>query len=291
MSAFTSPRRVQEYSPIDGPSPSRKVGGKRKRRHPNTVDREASRQSALRALVTKRENQRKRLNFSDLAIKRQMDLFESLKENEPLKSLVSSNLLKERLSHATRKSTLRKCFSVCQVVLFEKEASGEIRTIRTIILPETSWSSYRDRHKNDTLRLIGVRKKNMRSVTKKKTGTFPLLDHHSERAYLQFLIRNLQGIVKKLSRGIELSSKHIVQINILTSYSSCHHCASIFGVGERVTRVTDALRESLLKGDFIVKGNAPHVSLVHKGKGHYHPSTRGGSTPTVSEFFCSSSML
>ena len=174
-----------------------------------------------------------------------------------------------------------KCFSVVQIYVSEI-VDITIRQVAKVSLPQIFWSSRKDTECEDGTALVGVDLDLLVSATKTKARSFPLCDHHSERAAIIHVQKNL---TTKLA-GMTLSSNHVVTVMVGTKYSSCRNCARTFGRGDRQGRVANALQRQIMTS--FGKENVPHVLIVHQGMKRY--STKAPGLP-VAETFPSDSLV
>ncbi|MDN3504862.1 MAG: hypothetical protein P0S95_04735 [Rhabdochlamydiaceae bacterium] len=259
-------------SPAFGPSPLQPKTSREK--CPSTEGREAARQRA-RAKAA-----------ASYSVKRGLDLLSSslgcdsvpaldqIRESAAIARLVNDKLL-DKMMGSVKKQWQNKCFSFCRLVVWE-HGESKVTEVASVTLPYLFWSSGKNMECKDGRKLIGVDVELVVSATKTSAQSFPLCDHHSERAVIMYISRNLMSYLPKL----KYTSEHTVGVLIGTKFSSCSHCARTLGRGDKQGRVAHALQEIIKKAMPSVK--TPHVIIGHQGMEHYHRDTRDeNSTPTI----------
>jgi hypothetical protein len=212
-----------------------------------------------------------------------------LETNSHLRTLIEQDVLSQRVKPLD-KSLLKKCFTVSQVVVYEK-ILNLLHVVGSETIQETFWSSCKTVEQDDSS-FIGVDKSAIRSASGRK-NVFPLQDHHSERACIMWLNEAIGDIFERILGGSSpLLKRYVVHINLLTKFSSCRSCAIIFGSEENFSRIPDLFQKEIAKHLKLNIENAPDVTIVHQGLRHYHHETRHKTKEEPPpEFFCSKSFL
>ncbi|MCF7851680.1 MAG: hypothetical protein K9M07_00385 [Simkaniaceae bacterium] len=261
-------------SPTAGPSPSSSIAA---REIPNTVQRQELR---LQGFIARSSPGSKA--FIPI-------IFAQLKINPPLTTLLDAKVLESRISEFDPKYQ-KKCFTICQVVLFELSEEVKLHVLSEEMIDKTFVSADHRIHAEDD-RLIGVDPEIMYSVAR-SDAPIPVIDYHSERACLMWLEENIHRFVPKTIGGTSLGKRHIVHINMISKYSSCRHCIRVFGSIENASRITNCIQRILMDKLSLTEVNdIPHVTIAHRGLSHHHPMTRNGCDEPSTELYSSTSLI
>lgn len=211
-------------------------------------------------------------------LKNFQELRRLFEQNSQLTEMIMSDILAKR-SKKLPEIEQKKCFTACGYVVFELDSGGVAYEKSSSIINKTFWSSAMSKKTVKGAEFIGVDKPAIAEVLGRVPH--PLSDHHSERAALMWIDRNITNL---LPADLEITDKTVILFNFYTSKSSCPRCARLFGgSGDGSTRVSDALRGKISKN--------PHVVCVLQGAEPYSAVSKSAKTDAKPEFYCSQSLF
>jgi hypothetical protein len=274
--SYESPKKFNDsFLSVTGPSPGRPPFLVRE--VPNTEKRNRKRSNSMKAICRPMQL----THFENWKLQ--------LETNQYLRALIDHDILAARMK-SLEKAQMKKCFTVVQIVVYEK-IINVLHALGFETVQDTFWSSCKTIEQEDAA-FVGVDKATIRSASGRK-DVFPLQDHHSERASVMWLSKEIGYIFKRILGGSAPGvSRYVVHINLLTKFSSCRSCAIIFGFEDNFSRIPDLFQKVIAEELIMPIEQAPDVTIVHQGLKHYHHETRHKTQEMpLPEFFCSKSFL